>query len=351
MREDVSLEPLSPAEARRLYLEHRQDDTRVATRRKHASALGIFVDWTDQAGIENLNDLGGRDLLRFKNWRKEETGVNTVSLNGALGVLGPFLEFCEAIDAVEPDLSEKIPFPNVAPDEEVCDEVPDDEAVAAVRTYHGKFEYAARHHLEFELIAEIGLRMGAIRAIDLEDVDFDAAQVHLRHRPERTDEYGTPLKNGRDSERIVNVSDDLQELLSDYVDGPRESVIDTFGRESLLTTGSGRVSLPTIRRDFYKMTRPCTSADECPHGREISSCSAAESTNASECPSSFSPHPLRKWAIMRQLDKGVPVELLSGRVDVSVPVLKRHYDQRSKERKAERRRDELEKCLDEYSSL
>ena len=42
--------------------------------------------------------------------------------------------------------------------------------------------------------------------------------------------------------------------------------------------------------------------------------------NAADCPGRFSTHPLRKWPIMNQLDAGVPKELLSDRVDVSVPV-------------------------------
>jgi hypothetical protein len=37
---------------------------------------------------------------------------------------------------------------------------------------------------------------------------------------------------------------------------------------------------------------------------------------------------------MIQLDAGVPKKLLSDRVDVSVPILDKHYDQRSKERKS-----------------
>jgi hypothetical protein len=54
---------------------------------------------------------------------------------------------------------------------------------------------------------------------------------------------------------------------------------------------------------------------------------------------------------MNQLDAGVPKELLSDRVDVSVPVLDKHYDQRTEERKSRRRREELEKHLIEYSDV
>jgi len=77
-------------------------------------------------------------------------------------------------------------------------------------------------------------------------------------------------------------------------------------------------------------------------------CSTSTTTSA-HCPSRFSTHPLRKWAIMTQLDQGVPKELLSDRVDVSVSVLDKHYDQRTEERKSRRRREVIEDSLDEYA--
>jgi hypothetical protein len=52
---------------------------------------------------------------------------------------------------------------------------------------------------------------------------------------------------------------------------------------------------------------------------------------------------------MNQLDSGVPKELLSDRVDVSVPVLDKHYDQRTEEQKSRRRREVLEANLNQYA--
>lgn len=203
--------------------------------------------------------------------------------------------------------------------------------------------------VEFELIAEVGLRMGAVRAIDLEDIDGENLVIHLRHRPESRDEYGTPLKNGADGERIVNISDALQRFIEDYVEHNRQDILDEYDRAPLFTTPAGRVTTTTMRRDFYKMTRPCTYSNECPHDREPADCEATQNRKASQCPSSFSTHPLRKWSIMHQLDEGVPKELLSDRVDVSVPVLDKHYDQRSEERKSRRRREALVASLPQYA--
>ncbi|MFC6613681.1 tyrosine-type recombinase/integrase [Halopenitus salinus] len=343
------LEPITPEDAIDWYLDHRRDELRKATRYTHRSALNIFHDWTEEADLADLNDLGGRDLVAFKTWRKSETDIKTVSLNGTLAVIQRFLRFCETIDAVEEDLADRVPLPNVPPNEEVRTDVPEDKAVEAIRSFYHRFEYASRRHAQFELVAEVGIRLGALRAIDLHDIETTEAVIHLQHRPESSDVYGTPLKNGADGERIINIPPELVDLLEAYIGHNRNDGTDTFDREPLFTTTNGRVSTTTIRRDFYKLSRPCEYAPECPHDREIDDCDAVQNAEAASCPSSFSTHPLRKWAIMSQLDAGLPKELLSDRVDVSVPVLDKHYDQRTEERKSRRRREALEANLSQYA--
>jgi integrase len=266
-----------------------------------------------------------------------------------LAVLQRFLRFCETIEAIEDGLAERVPLPNVPPDEEVKTDVPEDDAVEAIRSYYRRFEYACREHAQFELVAEVGIRLGALRAIDLEDIVFEDAVIHLHHRPESTEVYGTPLKNGADGERIINISPDYTTLLENYIDHHRHEVTDDVVRKPLFTTGKGRISTTTLRRDFYKLTRPCEYEPDCPHDREISDCEATRNANAPSCPSSFTTHPLRKWSIMNQLDAGMPKELLSDRVDVSVPVLNKHYDQRSERRKSYQRRQALEENLGQYA--
>jgi integrase len=144
----------------------------MATRRKHESALGTFVDWTDKAGIGDLTELAGRQLMAYKTWLKTESDFATVSLNGNLAILQRFLRFCERIEAVEEDLADRTPLPNVPPEEEEVNyHVPSDDEVEGVRSYFRRFEYASRRHVEFELIAEVGIRLGAVRGFDLEDFD------------------------------------------------------------------------------------------------------------------------------------------------------------------------------------
>ena len=79
-------------------------------------------------------------------------------------------------------------------------------------------------------------------------------------------------------------------------------------------------------------------------------CEGTKDSKTEECPSRYSTHPFRKWSIMHQLDAGVSMELLSDRVDVSVPILEKHYDHRSEERKSKRRLEALEEHLPAYTA-
>lgn len=346
-----NLEPITPEEAKTLYLEERREDASYDTRDTIQRGLAPFIDWCELEEIENLNDLGGRQLLAYKKWCKENTENGTVSLNGILGVLRRFLVFCVQIAAVEPDVPDKVPIPKVPDDEDVCYEKPPDEQVEQIVKFLETYEPASRRHVEYAILREIGNRVGAVRAIDIEDIDLDERVIKFRHRPEKDlpEEKGTPLKNGTDGQREVNISKELAELIRQYLKNPeRHDVADKFGRQPLLTTRYGRPSVETIRRDLYKLTRPCVYTDSCPHDREIDSCEAAKSNHASKCPSSHSPHPLRRWSIEHQIDRGVPKDELTDRVDVSVPVLNKHYDLRSEERKRKQRLKTFEKLFEGY---
>lgn len=348
---DEELEPMTPQKAKDLYLDDRQDDASFETLQTITPVVDLFVKWCEQAGVMNMNDVRGRELTEFKNWCKETSDNNIVSLNGILGNVRRFLVFCVKIEAVASDTPGKTPIPNVPDDEDVNEEKPSDEQVEGALEYLQTYEPASRAHIEFRLIKDVGCRVGAIRAIDIKDIVFEEEAIRLKHRPEkdRPDVKGTPLKNKSDGERHINIPTDLMDLIRDYIDSPnRHDVTDRFGRRPLLTTKNGRPSTDTIRRDLYKLTRPCVYGNHCPHDRDIDSCEFTHSDHASKCPSSHSPHPLRRWSIESQIDRGVAKELLTDRVDVSVPILNKHYDRRSKERKRKHRLKILSKLYDGY---
>ncbi|WP_241991785.1 hypothetical protein [Halorubrum sp. SS7] len=348
------LNPITPEQAKDLYNDEYEEKRSYESLRKARSVLDTFVEWTEQEGLENMNEIDGRQLQEMKMWWKRESDTNNVSLNGYLAVVRRFLVFCERIEVVSENTPDRMPQASIDEDEEVCDRKPDDEAVEAISAYFHKYDRASRRHIEFALPKELTIRLGALVSIDEDDYYPDEQKIELRHRPE--EEYGgkgTPLKNGSDGERNINVPSHLCELINEYLEHPERNGegTDKFGRKPLLRNrNGGRPSTTTVRRDLYKMTRPCAFSNECPQNRDINECDAAKDSMASECPVNYSPHPIRRWSIEDHLDDGVPREDLADRADVSVPVLDKHYDRRSKERKRQRRMETLAATREGYET-
>ncbi|WP_128226566.1 site-specific integrase [Halobacteriaceae archaeon SHR40] len=346
-----TLTPILPQDARDLYLDDRKEDASYDTRETIEPGVDFFIEWCESEEITNMNEVSGRELTEYKRYCKKNTSKNIVSLNGLLSVLRRFLVYCVQIDGVRQNVPDKVPIPDVPDDEDVCYEKPTDKEVERALNYLEKYEPGSRRHVEYAIMKEISSRAGALRAIDVGDVDQEEQAIKFKHRPHRDhkDVKGTPLKNGNDGQRDVNVSQELMELIQQYLNNPdRHHVSDKFGRQPLLTTRHGRPKVGTIRRDLYKLTRPCIHSNECPHDRDIDSCEAVQNNHASKCPSSYTPHPLRRWSIEHQIDQGVPKDKLSDRVDVSVPVLNKHYDLRSEERKRKQRLKVYERLFEGY---
>jgi hypothetical protein len=89
------------------------------------------------------------------------------------------------------------------------------------------------------------------------------------------------------------------------------------------------------------VTRPCAYDEECPHERNPNSCEAATYTQASKCPSSVSPHDVRRGAITHLLRNDVPKQVVSDRVNSSPETLEKHYSQLTEEEKMEQQREYL----------
>jgi len=120
---------------------------------------------------------------------------------------------------------------------------------------------------------------------------------------------------------------------------------DETGARLLITSQSGRASESAIQTWMYQATYPCLHT-EYPHGNDPETCEFLEYTKASQCPSSRSPHQVRTGAITWMLNRGVPIEVVSDRVNTSVRVLKKHYDQPTRREELEERRREY---LDQLS--
>ena len=117
-----------------------------------------------------------------------------------------------------------------------------------------KCEYATLYHTLFAVMWHTGCRISAAIAFDVNDFVQDpvptendpdpAPYLKFRNRPEQ----GTGLKNRAKSERNVSISDDIAELLNDYLVGHRHPIENKHDREPLFCTEHRRLA----RQRAYK---------------------------------------------------------------------------------------------------
>ncbi|WP_348606964.1 tyrosine-type recombinase/integrase [Halobaculum rarum] len=337
------LRPISPSEAVELHLEAMKDDSAKWTRRSHQSHLRAFVEWCrEDGGVDDMTELGGRDLFRFRVWRREggySKGQNDEiapkTLDSALSVIRSFLRSCATFDAVPEDLYLKVPLLDLSEGERVSDTTMVPERVPPILEYLERYKYASRVHVLYLLMWHTGARLSGMRGLDLEDVELEKADpsIRFRHRPE-TD---TPLKNDEKSERVNRISDRVAQTVLDYIEGPRVDQLDENQRAPLFTTQHGRISRGAVRNAFYAWTRPCEVGEGCPHDKDPETCEWTYYEKASKCPSSRSPHNMRKARVTKYRNDGVQRGVVSDRLDASANVLDEHYDRASEREKAARR--------------
>jgi integrase len=330
MSTDNDLEPIEPDRAVELYLSQKTDDVSDRTVQAHEYRLKHFLRWCRTEEIENLNELTGRSLFEFREWRKNDGDLNEVSVRTQMTTLRVFIRFCESIDAVRQGLHEQVMVPSVG-DDDVRDEYLAPERAEQILEYLHRYEYASLTHTIFSTLWHTSIRMGALRALDVSDFDSQEQYLRLRHRPEK----GTCLKNGSTSERLIAINDETTRILKDWVENMRPSVTDEYGRSPLVATDQGRISGSHLRALIYSVTRPCYIEDECRCDGEYGY------TGASKCDHSRSPHCLRKGSLTDHLRNEVPKDILSERADCSSDVLDRWYNQMTESEQMEQRRNAL----------
>jgi integrase len=242
------------------------------------------------------------------------------------------------IEAVEDGLAEKLHAPELPDGAESRDVFLEAGRAKQVLRYLDRHHYASRDHALIALIWRTGLRRGAVRALDVDDLNEEDQAIRVEHRPE-TD---TPLKNGDNGSRWVYLGPRWFQILKDFVNNPdRNDVVDDHGRRPLFTTRqSTRPTGHSIYKWLMRALHPCTYA-ECPHGRTPEECEArGKNAKLAECPSARSPHAVRRGAITNHLNEETAPETVSERMDVSLDVLYEHYDARTeREKMAVRRQD------------
>lgn len=354
------LRSLDPREALQMWLDRQRAEKSEETVQSYFYRVRQFVDWLHDEGIEDLNDLTGRDVFRYDSHRRSE-GLSKSALNNQLGTITLFLRFCGDVEAVPPELPAKVDVPTISKAEQADDEKLTAGRAETIRSNLERYDYASRDHALFTLAWHTGARLGALRSLDLRDCylndddldrlahedDLDAEDldkftipfVFFRHRPE-TD---TPLKNQGDGERPVALSDGVGELLREFIEVSRPEVEDEHGRKPLFASrkGTGRMSKGAIRSRFNIVTQPCRYGT-CPHDRDQDTCEALNHGYESRCPSSRSPHRIRTGSITHHRDEGWPPEVLAERVNATPEVIRTHYDKPDLLKRMESRRSYME---------
>ncbi|MEF8855971.1 MAG: tyrosine-type recombinase/integrase, partial [Haloplanus sp.] len=249
-----NLTPTTPEEALDLFLRERKTNSAESTVQSYKYRLNHFTRWCNEVGdFDDLNNLSGRDLHKYKLWRKEDGDLNETSLKGQMDTLRVFMQFCESIDAVEPDLHSKVISPTLSDGVGQRDVKLDFSEAEELLQYLERFEYASFPHVLLLLLWRTGMRMGSIRALDISDYHSEKESIAIRHRPDSE----TPLKNKENGERLVALDPATCAVVTDWIDHQRRGVTDEYGREPLLSTENGRASKNTVRTTVYRWTQPC----------------------------------------------------------------------------------------------
>jgi integrase len=325
-----ALEPIDPRTAQQLFLDHKETECAEATVQSYRYRTNYFVEWCERNDLENLNDLSGRDIHTFRLWRQESGDLKPISMKMQMTSLRVFLKWAGTIEAVPENLYDKVLIPSVTQEESRRDETLGADRAEDLLDYLSTYQYASTEHTLLALLWQTGIRIGAARALDVEDVDFESGHLVLRNRPDE----GTRLKNGDGGERLVALTAELMTVLGDYIDECRIELEDDYGREPLLTTRQYRMSRATMRRIIYRVTAPCFLDEPCPE---------CHPESERRCGDAVSPHAIRRGSITHYLSQDVPVDVISERMNVGRKTLETHYDKRSEEVKVEQRRDHLQK--------
>lgn len=322
-------EHVTPETATAEFLEAKSHEVSKATIQNLRYRLKQFRLWADDVGLDEMNELDGRLCERWK-LARNNAGLAPITMRHHMRTFRQFVRWCGVMGYCDQNIHELIQIPKVSKEDRRRDDAISYKRAQRVKSYLNKFEYASRRHIIFGVLWHTGMRTGSLRALDCSDIEYaddGAMYLTVRHRPE-TD---TPLKLGADGERNVTIGDpELSSTIDDWIQHQRPEVEDEHGRSPLIATNQGRASKTTVRVDVYQATQPCL-IDNCPHGEERSSCKYISRQQAGGCPSSVSPHAVRRSAITAALNQGIPKEIVSERASVNVDTLEEHYDNRSQE--------------------
>jgi site-specific recombinase XerD len=320
-------------ELERSFYERQEVKKSDHTVNSYRSHVGFFVDWFIDQDTK-IEEIQPKTILEYR--RDRFDNHRSATIRGQLNSIRVFLRFLVSEGVLPEEVPELVEVPNKK-DGQRSDIVESDTA-NSILEYLSKYSYAAQRHVLFKLMWDGGLRTGAIRSLDVENVNLDRETISLVHRPAED----TPLKNGENSERTISIRSETADIIEDYLDTNRIDVEDEYGRSPLITTQHGRASRSWYREEVYAATRPCMRSN-CPHDQDPDECDAAiRKDTASQCPTTVGPHAVRRGRITHLLRNDIPIDMISDRSDVSQTTIESNYDARTEDEKLEQRRDHLD---------
>jgi len=325
-------------EAIDLYIRRKRPDWKGETERTYRRNLEEFADYAEENDIETTADLSRWNVGGFTDWLldKEHAPATIASRQKNART---WLKFLESQGVVELGLHLAIETITLEDHEETSDHqlAPEDARTLLAFYRESPRDRGTRAHALLEVFWHLGPRMSCVRALDLGDYDQEEGILKFRNRPE-TD---TRLKRGARHERNAILSQKPKEALDLYVARERYEKRDDHGREPLFPSRQGRPSKSTIRFWLYETTQPCI-AVECPHSKQRRDCEWTQRNHSSKCPSSRSPHAVRRGSITWQRNLGFSRDLVAQRAATTPDVIRRYYDKPSFDDELERRREQTE---------
>lgn len=312
-------------EAVDLFIRRNSPDWKGETERTYRKSLATFEEYAADAGIETLEGISLWSAGQYTDWLlEEERDYASATIASKQKQARRWLKWLESQGLVDIGTHLAIEPLQLEDKEQTSSDILRPQRL---REFLGFYRDSMRHrgtraHALLEVIGHTGCRRSGIRALDVGDFDADDRTLQFINRPES----GSRLKRGQIHQRKVVLSEEPSRVLEEFIARERARKHDQYGRKPLFASTQGRPAESSITRWLYLATLPCLMMD-CPHGKHRPSCEWTEGSEASKCPSSKSPHPVRRGSITWQLNIGRDINDVADRAATTPDVIRRYYDQ------------------------
>jgi len=324
---------LSVPEAVDRFIARNRPNWKGETERTYRKSLDTFEEYAADEGLSSLSDIQRWELGAYTDWLAEKDYARS-TIQSKQKQARRWVKWLESQGFVEVGLHLAIEPLRLDDKEQTSDDIlPPDELAELLTWYRDSPRYrGTRNHAMLEIVAHVGARRSGLVALDIGDWEPESRKLAFLNRANR----GTRLKNGDRHERKVILSETPAQVLTEYIDYERIHKHDDEGRRPLLSSRQGRPTRGTITNWMYQATQPCLT-QSCPHSKQRHHCEWTQQTQASQCPSSKSPHPVRRGSITWQLNLGRDPSDVAARAATTPQVIRRYYDRPDLDAELQRR--------------